>query len=149
MAVSLKIPVILSISALQEVGESATICASLARFFVPVWLGFGPFAMHLAREFAEGPLLVSGSSVINGSVLNDAIVQRNGFLHIHGNLKGSLTIEPGANVVVEGSVDGKVINRGGRLVVNNKGIAEFARVEGPAEPEAGGVLKVNLAASGN
>jgi alanine racemase len=102
--------------------------------------------MHLAREFAEGPLLVSGSLVINGSVLNDAIVQRNGFLHIHGNLKGSLTIEPGANVVVEGSVDGKVINRGGRLVVNNKGIAEFARVEGPPEPEAGGVLKVNLAA---
>ena len=92
-----------------------------AQLFVPVWLGLGPFAMHLAREFAEGPLLVSGSSVINGSVLNDAIVQRNGFLHIHGNLKVSLTIEPGANVVVEGSVDGKVIKGGEDLSLIIKG----------------------------
>ncbi len=102
--------------------------------------------MLLAQEAAEGPLLVSGSSDINGSVLNDTIVQRNCSLHIRGNLKGSLTIEPGANVIVEGSVAGKVINRGGRLVVNNRGIAEFVRVDGPPEPEAGGVLRINLGA---
>ena len=88
-----------------------------------------------AREydFREGQLLLVSSSLdINGSVLNDTIVQRNCFLHIHGNLKGSLTIEPSANVIVEGSVDGKIIDRGGRLVINNRGIAEFVGVRRPA-----------------
>ena len=57
-----------------------------------------------------------------------------------------LTIEPGASVVVEGSVDGKVFNKGGRLVVNNRGVAEFARTEGPPEAEAGGILRIDLTA---
>lgn len=103
-------------------------------------------AMLSARNDVAEPLLVSGSSDINGSVHNDTIVQRNCFLHVRGNLKGSLTIEEGANVVVEGSVDGKVVNRGGRLVVHNKGIAEFVAAEGPPEAEAGGVLKIDLSA---
>lgn len=94
----------------------------------------------------EGPLLVTSSSVINGSVLSDTIVQKNCSLHVRGNLLGSLTIEPGAKVVVEGSVDGKIINRGGKLVVNNKGLAASVRVDGPAEAEACGVLKINLTA---
>lgn len=101
--------------------------------------------MLSARKDAE-PLLVNGSSDINGSVHNDAVVRRNSFLHVHGNLKGSLTIEEGAKVVVEGCVGGKVINRGGRLVVNNKGIADFLAAEGPPEAEAGGVLKIDLSA---
>jgi len=104
-------------------------------------------AVRLATPSAEdGPLLVNGTSHINGSVSTDVIVKRNCDLHVRGNVKGSLTIEPGANVVVEGSVDGKVINKGGRLVVNNRGIAEFARTEGPPEAEAGGVLKIDLTA---
>jgi alanine racemase len=102
--------------------------------------------MLSAQKVVEGPLLFSGASDINGSVVNDAIVQGNGSLHIRGNLKGSLTIERGANVIVEGSVDGKVINRGGRLVVNNREIAEFVKVEGPPEAETGGVLKIDLTA---
>ena len=69
------------------------------------------------------PLLVSSSSDINGSVLNDTIVQANCSLHVRGNILGSLTIEPGATVVVEGSVDWKIIKRGGSLLVNNKGLA--------------------------
>ena len=62
------------------------------------------------------PLLVSSSSDINGSVVNDTIFQENCSLHVRGNILGSLTIEPGATVVVEGSVDGKIINRGGSLL---------------------------------
>src|ERR1700680_5112230 len=93
-----------------------------------------------------GLLLVNSSSDINGSVHSDTIVQKNCFLHIRGNLKGSLTIERGANVIVEGSVDGKVINRGGRLVVNNKGVAELVTVDGPPEAEDGGILRINLTA---
>ena len=101
----------------------------------------------LSGQNAGGaPLLVSGSSDIQGSVLNDTVVQRNSSLHVHGNLRGSLTIEAGANVIVEGSVDGKVVNRGGRLVVNNRGIAEYIKIEGPPEPQAGAVLRINLTA---
>jgi alanine racemase len=99
-----------------------------------------------APSVEDGPLLINGTSHINGSVFNDAIVRRNCYLHVRGSIKGSLTIEPGANVIVEGSVDGKVVNKGGRLVVNNRGIVEFARTEGPPEAEAGGILKIDLAA---
>src|SRR6516164_438027 len=92
------------------------------------------------------PLLVSSSLDINGSVFNDTVVRENCSLHVRGNLLGSLTIEPGATVIVEGSVDGKIIDRGGRLVVNNKGLAAYVTFDGPPEAEACGVLKINLTA---
>ncbi len=90
------------------------------------------------------PLLISTSSEVHGSISSDTIVQRNCTLHVRGNLLGNLTIEPGASVVVDGSVDGRIINKGGRLDVHNKGLAACVTVEGPPEAEAGGVLKVNL-----
>jgi alanine racemase len=102
--------------------------------------------MLSAPRAEEAPLLVNGASDINGSILNDTIVQKNSSLHVRGNLNGSLTIEPGAHVVVEGSVEGKVVNKGGRLVVNNRGIAHFVKAEGPPHAEAGGILKVDLTA---
>jgi alanine racemase len=93
------------------------------------------------------PLVVTGSSVLTGSVVNDIIVQKHCSLHLCGSLRGSLTIEQAANVVVEGFVDGKVINNGGRLVVNgNEGFAEFVTLDGSPEGEAGAVLRVNLSA---
>jgi alanine racemase len=46
--------------------------------------------------------------------------------------------------VVDGSVDGRIINKGGRLQVHNKGLAACVSVDGPSEAEAGGVLKINL-----
>ena len=99
-----------------------------------------------AQKAVEGLLVVSSSSDINGSVIDDTIVQKNCSLHIRGNLLGSLTIESGAKVVIEGSVDGKIINRGGKLVVNNKGLAACVTTDGPAEAEACGVLKISLTA---
>jgi alanine racemase len=115
------------------------------------WLVRGPVpvsnaATLSAQNAVEGLLLVSSALDVNGSVLNDAIVQKNCSLHIRGDLLGSLTIEPGAKVVVEGSVDGKIINKGGRLVVNNRGLAACAMLDGPPEAEACGVLKINLTA---
>jgi alanine racemase len=92
------------------------------------------------------PLVVGTSTDINGSVSTDTIVQKNCSLHVRGNLVGSLTIEPGANVVVEGSVEGKIVNRGGRLVVNHKGLAACVTLDGPSEGEAGAILKINLTA---
>jgi alanine racemase len=99
----------------------------------------------LAAQGAEaGPLLVSSPSDIHGSIVSDAVVERNCTLHVRGNVLGSLTIERGANVVVDGSVDGKIINRGGTLVVHNKGLAACVTLTGPPEAEASGVLKINL-----
>jgi alanine racemase len=101
----------------------------------------------LSGQEAVGALpLVANSSDINGSVLDDTVVQKNCFLHIRGNLLANLTIESGAKVVVEGSVDGKIINRGGRLVVNNKPHAACITTDGPAEAEACGTLKIDLTA---
>jgi alanine racemase len=97
-----------------------------------------------AQKAVEG--LLASSSDINGSVLDDTVVQKNCSLHIRGNLLGNLTIEPGAKVVVEGSVDGKIVNRGGTLVVNNKAHAACVTTDGPAEAEACGVLKIDLTA---
>ena len=92
------------------------------------------------------PLLISSSSDINGSVRNDTVVRENCSLHVRGNLLGNLTIEPGATVVVDGSVDGRIVNRGGRLEVNNKGLAASITLDGPPEAEACGILKINLTA---
>ncbi len=99
----------------------------------------------VAGPVAEaGPLLIDSSSDVHGSIRSDTIVQRNCTLHVRGNLLGNLTIEPGASVVVDGSVDGRIVNKGGRLQVHNKGLAACVTVEGPPEAEANGVLKINL-----
>jgi len=97
-----------------------------------------------ASAMQGAPLLISSSSEVHGSIASDTIVQRNCTLHVRGNLLGSLIIEPGANVVVDGSVDGRITNKGGRLLVHNKGLAAFVTVEGPPEAEACGILKINL-----
>jgi alanine racemase len=102
--------------------------------------------MLAAQKSEEGLLLVSSSADIHGSITSDTVVKKNCTLHVQGNVLGSLTIEPGAKVIVEGSVDGKIINRGGRLIVNNKGLAAYVTLDGPPEAEACGVLKVNLTA---
>ncbi len=102
--------------------------------------------MLAAQKAEDGPLLISSPSDVHGSIVNDTVVQRNCTLHVRGNLLGSLTIEQGANVVVEGSVDGRIVNRGGRLVVNNKGLAAYVSRVGPPEAEACGILKINLTA---
>ena len=102
--------------------------------------------MLSAQKAVDGLLLVSSSSEIHGSVVNDTIVQTTLHAYMFVAISGSLTIEPRREVVVEGSVDGKIINRGGRLVVNNKGLADCVTVDGPPEAVAGGVLKINLTA---
>ena len=99
------------------------------------------------RDIAE-LRVISSSADINGSLFTDAIVQKNCSVHVWGSVSGSLTIEPGADVLVDGSVYGKIINRGGRLVVNHKGLTACVVREGPSEIEAGATLKINLTAIG-
>src|SRR5580700_2078088 len=97
------------------------------------------------REIPE-PLVISSSTEIKGSLFTDTIVQKHCSLHVRGNLAGSLTIEEGANVLVDGSIEGKIVNRGGRLVVRHKGLTECVVMDGPAAEEADAVLKINLSA---
>jgi alanine racemase len=98
------------------------------------------------QKAAEGLCIVARSSDINGTVSADTVVQKNCSLHIRGNLLANLTIESGAKVVVEGSVEGKIVNKGGRLLVNNKAHASCITTNGPAEAEARGILKIDLTA---
>jgi alanine racemase len=101
----------------------------------------------LSEQKAAGGLSFVGRSLdINGTVIDDTVVQKNCSLHIRGNLLANLTIESGAKVVVEGSVEGKIVNKGGRLLVNNKAHASCITTSGPAEAEARGVLKIDLTA---
>jgi alanine racemase len=97
------------------------------------------------RDIPE-PLVISRPTETDGSLFTDAVVQKNCSLHVRGSVSGSLTIEPGADVVVDGSVSGKIINRGGRLVVNHKRLTACVAREGPPESEAGATLTVNLTA---
>jgi alanine racemase len=94
------------------------------------------------------PLVISNATETSGSVFTDAIVQKNCSLHVRGSVSGSLTIESGADVLIDGSVYGKIINRGGRLVVNHKGLTASVAREGPPEDEAGAILTINLSAIG-
>ena len=104
-----------------------------------------PVAEPVAGPVVDaGPLLITSSSEVHGSIRSDTIVQKNCTLHVRGNLLGNLTIELGANVIVEGSIDGRIVNKGGRLQVHNKGLAACVTLEGPPESEACGVLKINL-----
>ena len=104
-----------------------------------------PYDNH--RDIAELRVICS-SADINGSLFTDAIVQKNCSVHVWGSVSGSLTIERGTDVLVDGSVYGKIINRGGRLVVNHKGLTACVVREGPSESEAGATLKINLTAIG-
>ena len=97
------------------------------------------------RDIPE-PLVISSSTETDGSLFTDAIVEKNCSLHVRGSVSGGLTIELGADVLVDGSVHGKIVNRGGRLVVNNKGLTACVAREGPPENEAGAVLTINLSA---
>src|ERR1700727_3245050 len=84
----------------------------------------------------EGALIVNCATVVSGSVPTDTIVQKHCSLHVRGNLIGSLTIEEGANVLVDGSVEGKIVNRGGRLGVRHKGLTECVAMDAPGAGEA-------------
>src|SRR5262249_2996575 len=97
-----------------------------------------------AQEAEAELLLVTGSSDIKSSVVNDTIVQKNCRLNVRGHFLRNFTMKPGAKVIIEGSVAGKIINRGGRLVVKHK--AACVVTDGPAEAEACGVLIINLTA---
>src|ERR1700741_901021 len=104
-----------------------------------------PYDNH--RDIPE-LLVITSSAEINGSLFTDAIVQKDCSVHVRGSVTGSLTTEPGVDVLVDGSVYGKIINRGGRLVINHKGLTACVVREGPSESDVGATVKINLTAIG-
>jgi alanine racemase len=103
-----------------------------------------------SRPDIREPLIISSSAEINGSLSTDAIVQKDCSVHVRGSVTGSLTIEPGADVLVDGSVYGKITNRGGRLVVNHKGLTacvvrefNWERLAKSTDAECAAVLECN------
>lgn len=92
----------------------------------------------------EGALVVNCATVISGSVATDTIVRQHCSLHVRGNLTGSLTIEKGADVVIDGAIEGKIVNRGGRLLVQHKRLTAGVVMEGPPAEEADAILRINL-----
>jgi alanine racemase len=99
------------------------------------------------RDIPE-PLVITSAAEINGSLFTDTIVQKNCSVHVRGSVTGSLTIESGADILIDGSVYGKIINRGGRLVVHHKGLTACVVREGPSESDAGATVTINLTAIG-
>jgi len=97
------------------------------------------------RDVPE-PLVISSSTQTDGSLFTDTIVLKNCSLHVRGSVSGSLTIEPGAEVFVDGSVHGRILNRGGRVVINHKALTACVVGEGPPENETGAALTINLSA---
>lgn len=93
---------------------------------------------------SEGALVVNCATVISGSVATNTIVRKHCSLHVRGDLAGSLTIEMGADVVIDGAIEGKIVNRGGRLVVQHKRLTAGVVMDGPPADEADAILRVNL-----
>jgi alanine racemase len=97
------------------------------------------------RDVPES-LVISSSTQTDGSLFTDTVVLKNCSLHVRGSISGSLTIESGAEVFVDGSVHGRIINRGGRVVISHKALTACVVGEGPPENETGAALSVNLSA---
>src|SRR5690349_3912476 len=80
------------------------------------------------------PRVFTSSAEINDSLFADAIVQKDCSVHVRGSVTGSLTIEPGADVLVDGSVYGKIVNRGGRLKPDTRFAESYASCRRAARP---------------
>src|ERR1700722_9912000 len=102
--------------------------------------------VEIEGVLVEGAVVVNRATVVSGSIPKDTVVKKNCSLHVRGSLIGSLTIEEGANVLIDGSIEGKIVNRGGRLVVQHKGLTESVVMDGPSADEADAVMKINLSA---
>ena len=103
-------------------------------------------AANLGLADTDQPLIVSGQCDVAGSQLVDTVVRKNGNIHIGGDLRATLTLEPGSFATIEGSIHGRVVNKGGKVTVKNNSLAGLAVSNGPSEQEVGAALYVNLSA---
>jgi hypothetical protein len=74
--------------------------------------------MHHTNGRLPSGSRIDQDAVFNAHVAGDAYVAGWVTLHLNGLVDGNLTIEPGANVEINGTVKGAVINQGADVKVN-------------------------------
>ena len=75
--------------------------------------------MKTLRGSIPGPLVVEQDLDIQGTIAGDTVVRSARKLHLRGAITGNLTLEPGASVVIYGTVGGRVRKHGGILVITH------------------------------
>jgi cytoskeletal protein CcmA (bactofilin family) len=71
------------------------------------------------RGSIPGPLVVEQDLDVQGTIAGDTVVRSACRLHVRGAITGNLTIEPGASVVIYGTVGGRVRKHGGILAITH------------------------------
>ena len=71
------------------------------------------------RGSIPGPLVVEHDLDVQGTITGDTLVCSARRLYVRGAILGNLTLEPGASVVVYGTVSGRVRKNGGTLVITH------------------------------
>ena len=74
--------------------------------------------MHHTHGRLPGGTRIQEDTVLDGAVDGHAYVAGWVTLHLNGTIHGDLTIEPGAVVEINGTVEGLVINEGAVVTVN-------------------------------
>jgi len=62
-------------------------------------------------------VIKGGKLYLRGSVYGSVTVEKDGRAHVFGNVQGSLTVDEEAKVVHSGTIGGDIINRGGRVFI--------------------------------
>ncbi|MFC1936582.1 polymer-forming cytoskeletal protein [Chloroflexota bacterium] len=84
----------------------------------------------------QGEFAVKENAVINGNFEGDIIVHDGNSISVFGTIKGNLTICQSANCMVVGSVEGDVINNGGRISI-------FGEVHGVMQGDLKNIVLLN------
>jgi cytoskeletal protein CcmA (bactofilin family) len=73
-----------------------------------------------------------GKLYLRGSIYGNLTVESGGRAHIFGNIQGNLTVSGDAKVIHSGVIGGDVLNRGGRLYIE-----QIAKVMGKVKTKTG------------
>ncbi|WP_423189437.1 hypothetical protein ACO1PF_00555 [Alkalibacterium sp. f15] len=61
--------------------------------------------------------IISDYSIVKNIINDDVLVKRDGKLELKGMATSSVTVEYGGTLILRGTVNGKVINRGGNIEI--------------------------------
>jgi predicted acyltransferase (DUF342 family) len=80
----------------------------------------------------EVKVVAGGRLYLRGSIYGDLILEDGARAHIFGNVQGKVTVLEGAKIVHSGVVGGDIINRGGRVFID-----QTAKVMGKVKTKEG------------
>jgi len=73
--------------------------------------------MKVIRDKVEGSIVLSEDTQLHGMIVGSVMVPKDTVLQLHGMIIGSLTLREESTVYLHGMVMGDVINEGGHLEV--------------------------------